>query len=522
MELLEPFTENVVFAENGLASTYLHALFHVGRALQVSNDPRYTMQSVVETLHQYADMTNVVITLVEPQTGALFVNAVFPPDPRPLSGNVRYHPGEGVLGTVLAAGRTVLIHRAADEPRFLNKSGLLNRQLPFIGVPIRVETQELVGVLAAQPSAIWSEEQLVHQAWFLEMVSHLLVQSILLARKVEEEKRELADQRDRLLMEVRNRYGFDNVIGRSNTMRQVFEQVRLVARWNTTVLIRGESGTGKELIAHAIHFNSPRNRAPFIKLNCAALPDNLLESELFGHEKGSFTGAASMRRGRFELAHGGTLFLDELGEISPIFQAKLLRVLQEGEFERVGGEQSIRVDVRIIAATNRNLEEMVQRGQFRKDLYYRLNVMAITLPPLRGRKEDIPEIARFLLARIARRQGRRLALSDASLRVLFKHDWPGNVRELENCLERAAVMCEGTTIAPENIQLTHEMGNQISLPVCLPVEEEEEMGEGEKERVIQALRKSGWVKAKAARLLGLTPRQIAYRIKIFNIETETF
>ncbi|MBF0190356.1 MAG: nif-specific transcriptional activator NifA [Magnetococcales bacterium] len=527
MEILEPFTEDVIFSEKSVTTTYLRALFHVGQALQLSADPRRTMQSVAEALHRYADMEIATITLVELSSGSLVINAMAPMGTKSMC-DVCYRSGEGVLGTVLAAGRTILVPRAGDEPRFLNKCGLLERHLPFIGVPIRIGEQELVGVLAVQPK-LMAAEKLMHHAWFLEMVSHLLVQSILLARKVEEEKRNLAEHRDRLLMEVRNRYGFDNVIGRSASMRQVFDQVRMVSKWNTTVLLRGESGTGKELIAHAIHFNSPRAKLPFIKLNCAALPDNVLESELFGHEKGAFTGAVGIRRGRFELAHGGTLFLDELGEISPTFQAKLLRVLQEGEFERVGGEQTLRVDVRIIAATNRNLEEAVQRGLFRQDLYYRLNVMTITLPSLSSRKEDIPEISRFLLARIAKRQGRRLVITDATMRLLLQHDWPGNVRELENCLERAAVMSEGNILLPDSIVFATALGeikpaSVISAPAFrLPeTEGEEEMGEGEKERVIQALRKTGWVKAKAARLLGLTPRQIAYRIKIFGIETETF
>ncbi|MBF0295112.1 MAG: nif-specific transcriptional activator NifA [Magnetococcales bacterium] len=529
MEILEPFTEDAVFTGNAVTTTDLRALFHVGQALHLSADPRRTMQSVAEALHQYADMKIATITLVDSSSGALVINAVAPLGPNALCDDVCYRSGEGVLGTVLAAGRTILVPRAGDEPRFLNKCGLLERNLPFIGVPIRIGAQELVGVLATQPR-LMNQERLMQQAWFLEMVSHLLVQSILLARKVEEEKRHLAAHRDQLLMEVRNRYGFDNVVGRSAAMRQVFDHVRMVSRWNTTVLLRGESGTGKELIAHAIHFNSPRAKAPFVKLNCAALPDNLLESELFGHEKGAFTGAVGTRRGRFELAHGGTLFLDELGEISPAFQAKLLRVLQEGEFERVGGEQTLRVDVRIIAATNRNLEEAVQRGQFRQDLYYRLNVMTITLPPLRARKEDLPEIARFLLARIAKRQGRRLMLTDSTMRVLIRHDWPGNVRELENCLERAAVMSEGNLLVPESVILVNTPGEvkpvQAAAAMVPATPDGEaapaELGEGEKDRVLQALRKTGWVKAKAARLLGLTPRQIAYRIKIFAIETETF
>ena len=225
-------------------------------------------------------------------------------------------------------------------------------------------------------------------------------------------------------------------------MRRVFDQARLVAKWNTTVLIRGETGTGKELIANAIHYNSPRARNAMVRLNCAALPENLLESELFGHERGAFTGAVESRKGRFEQAHGGTLFLDEIGEVSPPFQAKLLRILQEGEFERVGGSKTIKVDVRIIAATHRDLETAVDMGDFREDLFYRLNVMPIFLPPLRERIEDIPEIARHLLTKIGNDQKRKLSLTDMAQRRLANHDWPGNVRELENCLERAAVLSE--------------------------------------------------------------------------------
>ena len=274
------------------------------------------------------------------------------------------------------------------------------------------------------------------------MVANLIGQSVRLAQKVEDEQLAMKMERDSLRRKIRGQHGFSTMVGHTRSMRLVFEQVRQVAKWNTTVLVRGESGTGKELIANAIHYNSPRANGPFIKLNCAALPDSLLESELFGHEKGAFTGAVSQRKGRFEQAHGGTIFLDEIGEISPAFQAKLLRVLQEGEFERVGGAKTQMVDVRVVAATNRNLESEVQAGRFREDLYYRLNVMPLQMPPLRERTEDIPELARFLVGKIAKNQGRELEIEDGALGLLMRYDWPGNVRELENCLERAAVMSE--------------------------------------------------------------------------------
>jgi Nif-specific regulatory protein len=300
----------------------------------------------------------------------------------------------------------------------------------------------------------------------------------------------------------------------------VFEQARLVAKWNTTVLIRGETGTGKELIANAIHYNSPRAKAPFVKLNCAALPENLLESELFGHEKGAFTGAMTQRKGRFEQADGGTLFLDEVGEVSAAFQSKLLRVLQEGEMERVGGNRTIKVDVRVIAATHRDLEGEVASGRFREDLYYRLNVMPIYLPSLRERMEDIPDIARFLVEKIAAQQSRPLSLTDAALRVLMHHAWPGNVRELENCLERAAVLTEAEVIDRDAILLTG-IEEQVSLSRgAMQAVDLDDPNLDDRERVIAALEQAGWVQAKAARLLDMTPRQIAYRIQTLNIKVK--
>jgi Nif-specific regulatory protein len=312
-------------------------------------------------------------------------------------------------------------------------------------------------------------------------------------------------------------------------MRRVFDQVRMVSKWNTTVLLRGETGTGKELIANAIHYHSPRSSGSYVRLNCASLPENLLESELFGHEMGAFTGAVAARRGRFEAADGGTLFLDEIGEISPAFQAKLLRVLQEGELERVGGSRTLKVDVRVIAATHRNLEAAVDSGDFREDLYYRLNVMPIVLPPLRERPEDVPEIARFLVNRIGEMQGRRLSLTDAGLRRLSQYNWPGNVRELENCLERAAVMSETGSIEADLIHIDRQREAGVPLPslaaapiMSAPASPPTAVDEDpdERSRVIAALEQAGWVQARAARILGMTPRQIAYRILTLNIDVK--
>jgi Nif-specific regulatory protein len=274
------------------------------------------------------------------------------------------------------------------------------------------------------------------------------------------------------------------------------------------------------MIANAIHYNSPRARGAFVKLNCASLPENLLESELFGHEKGAFTGAITQRKGRFEQADGGTLFLDEIGEVSSAFQAKLLRVLQEGELERVGGTRTIKVDVRIVAATHRDLESDVETGKFREDLYYRLNVMPITIPPLRDRLEDVPDIARHLVGRIGQHQGRELSLTDSALRVLMHHDWPGNVRELENCLERAAVMSDNGIIDRDAILHTG-IDERVSVGRASTRDFDlDDPNLDERERVIAALEQAGWVQAKAARLLNMTPRQIAYRIQTLNIKVK--
>jgi Nif-specific regulatory protein len=496
----------------------LATLFGVSQILSQPCPLEETLARVLRVLHDRGELLHGMVSLVDPDSDALLVSAVHgqhsPPDDEP----VRYLPGEGLLGMVLERGEQVVLPRIADEPRFLNRLRLYDRELPFIGVPIRGGAGQYSGVLAAQPPC--RDEWLQERARFLEMVANLIARSVQTAREAERERGVLTAERDSLRRTVRGNHGFDSMVGHSQSMQRVFEQVRQVAKWNTTVLVRGESGTGKELIACAIHYNSPRAGGPLLKLNCAALPDNLLESELFGHEKGAFTGAVNQRKGRFEQAHGGTLFLDEIGDISPTFQAKLLRVLQEGELERVGSSQTLRVDVRIIAATNRDLETAVEAGEFREDLYYRLNVMPIFMPALRERPEDIPDLARFLVDKIAKQQGRILAITDSAVRLLMRYHWPGNVRELENCLERSAIMSANGVIAQDVIELSG-MNPRGAGAVLSPIPSKADLDDpdlDERERVIAALEQAGWVQAKAARLLGMTPRQIAYRIQILDIK----
>ncbi|MCX8049195.1 MAG: nif-specific transcriptional activator NifA [Methylohalobius sp.] len=493
-----------------LLESELDSLFEL---IQLVNRPlnlHDTLTCALKVVHERAGLDMGLIALVD-SAGGLLVHAA--QGSIDLTQTDRCLSKEGMIGAVFQFGKTAVVERPSQEPELLNLQKTWDANLPLIVVPIR-QGEEVLGILAVQLRL--AGHLLSEYVRFLEAVAALLAQSKGLSQ-VGVLRRSTQDARDRQ-RDARGEYGWRNLVGTTPAMRKVFEQVRQVAKWNTTVLIRGESGTGKELIAHAIHYNSPRAGGPFVKLNCAALPDTLLESELFGHEKGAFTGASSQREGRFKLADGGTLFLDEIGEISPAFQAKLLRVLQEGEFERVGGSQTLHVDVRIIAATNRDLEAAVESGAFREDLYYRLNVMPIQLPPLRERIEDIPVLAKFLVEKIGRKQNRELSITDSAIRLLMRHNWPGNVRELENIIERAAVLCQGSVIDRDAILESGIKENLTtqSHPPHTSVNLNDPNLE-ERERVIAALEQAGWVQAKAARLLGMSPRQIAYRIQTLKI-----
>ena len=325
--------------------------------------------------------------------------------------------------------------------------------------------------------------------------------------------------------QLEERVSFENIIGQSGAMQAVLRLVRKVVATDVTVLICGESGTGKELIAQAIHYNSPRRDKPFVRLNCVAIPDSLLESELFGHERGAFTGAVARKLGKFELANGGTIFLDEIGDMSLHTQAKILRVLQEREFERVGGSETIKIDVRIVAATNKNLARAVEEGSFREDLYYRLNVFSINLPPLRERKEDIPPLVEHFVRRNVVELGKPLVgFTAEAMNILLAYDWPGNVRELENYVQRAAVMAESEFIGPECLPphlLTFKPKVQEELELE-PGRSLDEMLEGVERKLIRAaLQRTGGVQSRAAKLLGITERSLWHRIKKLGIDVES-
>jgi len=351
------------------------------------------------------------------------------------------------------------------------------------------------------------------------LIKPLDVNTVLVVLEKALEKRALLRDRSLLRERLQECYRFKHIVGDSPELRSVFEIIRRAAPTRATVLILGESGTGKELVAHAIHEESPRAERPFVKVNCAALSETLLESELFGHEKGSFTGALGRREGRFELAHDGTLFLDEIGDVSPALQIKLLRVLQQQEFERVGGIQTLKVDVRIVAATNKNLAEEVRQGKFREDLFYRLNVVAVTLPPLRSRKSDIPELASHFVDKFSQLYNKKISgVSKAALNGFLAYDWPGNVRELGNVIERAVVLASNHS----------EIGLE-DLPPTLRAPRATGVGRGplipgatlyeiEREAILETLEMVGGSTTRAAEILGISVRKIQYRLKEYTAQ----
>ncbi len=531
-------------------SLRLTTIYEISKILSSSLDLHKTLRAVLNILDSHLAMHRSMASLL--QDGELRVIAASGLSNEAIERG-RFLIGEGVTGRILQTGVPAVIPDVSQEPLFLNRTGardLKGKRIAFIAVPIKVG-HETIGVLSVDREGAEVAGHFQKDVRFLYMVANLIGQTVRLHQNVAAEREQLMQEKFRLQKELQGKFSLDNVIGASKRMQQVFADVHQAAPGKATILLRGESGTGKEAIARAIHFLSPRKDGPFIKLNCAALPENLLESELFGHEKGAFTGATSERKGRFELAHGGTLFLDEIGDVSPAFQAKLLRVLQEREFERVGGNRTIRVDVRLITATNRNLEDMVRANEFRADLYFRINVVSIFLPPLRERRDDIPALAEFFLEKYNRENKRRLTIAPDAMQAMAYCGWPGNVRELENCIERMATMTRGNVVRHgdllcqkglcfsstlSEISRTHgatpptgipsgDIGRMPQAPpppsapssAPTPVEAEDNGPLTERERLIQAMEKCGWVQAKAARLLNLTPRQMGYALKKYDI-----
>tara|TARA_B100001123_G_scaffold451085_1_gene626695 strand:- start:3867 stop:5363 length:1497 start_codon:yes stop_codon:yes gene_type:complete len=491
-------------------------LAEVNEALAGGSSLRASLQRVLQLLDRLASIVCSSVTLLNPDSGLLHVEASEGLTPEGRS--ARYAIGEGVTGRVVESGKPVIVPRASKEPMFLNRArrkNLEQQDISFICVPI-VSLKQQVGAVSID---LKFEKGLDYQRFvrFLDVIATMIAQAIRVNHLVDAERRRLTEENVHLRGELQERYDFANIVGTSSPMRQVYTQVAQVAGANTTVLIRGESGTGKELIAHAIHYNSPRAKKPFIKVSCAALPDSLIESELFGYERGAFTGAQNRKKGRFELAQGGTLFLDEIGDLNPSTQVKLLRVLQEREFERLGGTEPVKVDVRLIAATNADVEKAIAAGTFRKDLHYRLDVFTIFVPPLRERKTDVLLLADHFLERYSAEHGKHVKrISTPAIDMLMSYHWPGNVRELENALERSVLVCDGQVIhghdLPPSLQTAEASGTVMSLSLGDAVDAYE------KDLIEDALKATRGNRVKAASLLRSTERIISYKVKKYEID----
>lgn len=489
----------------------LSALLEVSRVINSSFELEKNLSRTMRVLGEFLEMERGSVFLLDHRSKELKIVAAHGLTREQIERG-KYRIGEGIVGRVLEKGSPMVIPNVGNEPLFLNKTGsrIGKNGISFLCVPIRFKG-ELIGVLSVDRIFKDRATTVDEDIRVIEIIASIIAQYVILWEHYQESEQE----RENLKRELKGKYSLPNIIGNSDRMQEIFEAVHRVADSKATVILYGESGTGKELIAKAIHYMGPRTKGPFIKFNCASIPEGLLESELFGHERGAFTGAVSARKGRFELAHGGTLLLDEIGDLPINLQPKILRVLQEKEFERVGGEKTIKVDVRLIAATSRNLEELVSKGSFREDLFYRLNVVPIFVPSLRERKEDIPLLIEFFLKKFNIENKKNVSMSPQSLKVLIDYHWPGNVRELENTVERLVVMSDSTIVTPSSLPVN------LKLPSHDEVMQKESLMAGiediEKSSILDALEKCGWVQARAARFLGLTPRQIGYKMKKYGI-----
>ncbi len=564
---------------NTRANSALLGIYEISKALARPARLEITLAGVINLLASFLDMQNGLIALLDDEERTTTVVG---------SGwseeTAREHferLPEQAVGQIVVSGMPLVVRNIAESPLFTDwtelKSGDPSAVRSFVGVPIKGDGRTVGILMIERLDGNSAPHALDEDARFLTMVANLVGQTVALQTLVARDRERLMSERYRLEKELEQRTetepreeGIDWILGESPAIREVVKKIQLVSRCNLPVLLCGESGTGKELFARAIHECSPRKHKAHIRLNCAALSESVLESELFGHERGAFTGAVAMRKGRFELADGGTLFLDEIGEISPAFQAKLLRVLQEGEFERVGGSHTIKVDVRVVAATNKQLEEAVLAGTFRSDLYYRISVVPIFLPPLRERSEDVVLLAREFLRRFNKEQGASVAFSQRAMEVLVSCEFPGNVRELESCVRRTAALAKSSTITPADFAcsdgsclsmvLGKSMGRMnpkndsyANVSVIQPAEgcvrtagktqepqksvpgygsaassthrpgtEGGDEAQPERERMIEAMERAGWVQAKAARILGLTPRQMGYALRKHDIAIKRF
>ena len=498
----------------------LSLFYEIAQALERSIDLSQVMQPIVDIITDKMKLVHGAITLLDRRSGEISIDVASGLSTHQKTQGT-YRLGEGITGKVVATGKQEIVSNIAEDPRFLNRTGIAvdaRTPISFICVPIKIKS-DTVGTLSAHLSE--QHAHLEDNARLFTAVSSIISQAVQLRRDFLDEKRQLREENSRLHHELTERFRPSNIIGTATCMHEVFDMIAQVCRSDATVLIRGESGTGKELVAHAIHYNSLRKHQPFIRVNCGALPETIIESEFFGHEKGSFTGALGRRVGRFEMAHNGTIFLDEIGDFPPALQIKLLRVLQEKEFERVGGSETIRTNVRIITATNQDLERRMQERQFREDLYYRLNVFPIHIPPLRERKSDILLLADHFVAKYNKQNKKHIKrISTPAIDMLTNYHWPGNVRELENSIERAVLLSNSEAIQGHHLPPTLQSAEYVHTQGHNSLQEA--LGALEYELIIDAMNSTGGNVHKASDLLQISPRILRLRMEKYDIKPKNY
>ncbi len=497
-------------------------LYEISSAIHATLDLKKSLYRVLDLLAEHLGMNRGSISLLNPGTSEIHIEVAHGMSPTAKSKG-HYKLGEGITGRVIETGRPIAVPEIGDEPLFLDRtgarSGIDKSKIAFICVPIK-DGRRVIGALSVD-RVFKGTSPLEEDIRLLSIISSLIVQKVALLEKINREKEQLEQENIRLRRELNKKYSFSNIVGNSRKMQEVFYLITQVAKSNANVLLLGESGTGKEMVANAIHYNSLRSANPLVKVNCAALPATLVEAELFGYERGAFTGATRQKEGKFELANGGTIFLDEIGSLALESQGKLLRVLQEKELERLGGTKSIKVNVRLIAATNQDLAVAVEQNRFREDLFYRLNVYPIYLPPLREREADVLLLADYFLEKYAKEYHKDIKrISTPAIDAFVRYNWPGNVRELENCLERAVLLCDDKVIRsyhlPPTLQTAEETGTHQTQSL------KDAMETFERELLIDSLKSSRGNMRKAAMALQTTERIFGYKVKKYGINPKLY
>ena len=496
-------------------------LYQMSRVISESSDLSGTLKILQRIMANDMNIVCGVISLYHRKSGRLLLHESFGLTEEEAARGV-YAPGAGITGKVVETGQSIMLHSIGNEPAFLHRSSLrfgLDQEFSLVCVPI-MRGRKVLGTISAE--RIYDSVKLLElDVELLSTFAAMVAPAVELYLMEHFDKANLEKENRRLNDALKQKFKPANIIGSSKAMLDVYEMVRKITNTKTTVLILGESGVGKELVAGAIHFNSTLAAGPFVKFNCAALPESIIESDLFGHEKGAFTGAITQRSGRFEDADGGSIFLDEVGELSLAMQAKLLRVLQEKTFERVGGNRSIKVDIRIIAATNRDLADMVAKGTFREDLFYRLNVFPVVIPPLRDRGSDIITLADHFVARFARESGKDVKrISTPALNMMMNYHWPGKVRELENVIERAVILSEDEVVHGYN--LPPSLQTSLLTGTACKGGLEAKLASVEYEMLIEALKTYNGNMTEAARELGMTRRVLGLRMDKYRIDYKKY